>query len=175
MKPEQQLELIKAGCVELIPEEELLAKLKRGQPLRVKWGADPSAPDLHLGHTIILQKLRTLQELGHEIIFLIGDFTALIGDPSGKSETRPQLDEKQVKQNAETYQKQVFKILDKRKTKVVYNSRWLKNIKLADVIHLASQYTVARMLERDDFLNRFEKERPISIHEFLYPLIQGYD
>ncbi|MFA4858623.1 MAG: tyrosine--tRNA ligase [Candidatus Margulisiibacteriota bacterium] len=175
MDPLQQLEIIKAGCVELIPEAELLAKLQRGKPLRVKWGADPSAPDLHLGHTVILQKLRTLQELGHEIIFLIGDFTALIGDPSGKSETRPQLSEKQVKQNAETYKKQVFKILDARKTRVVFNSHWLKNIKLADVIHLASQYTVARMLERDDFLSRFDALRPISIHEFLYPLIQGYD
>lgn len=175
MDPRKQLTIIKAGCVELIPEDELLKKLSKGKPLKIKFGADPSAPDLHLGHTVILQKLRTFQELGHEVIFIIGDFTAMIGDPSGKSETRPQLSEKEVKQNAETYKKQVFKILNPKKTKIVYNSKWLKDIKLADIIHLASQYTVARMLERDDFMNRYEKERPISIHEFLYPLIQGYD
>jgi tyrosyl-tRNA synthetase len=175
MEIKQQIELIKAGSIELLPEDELAAKLTRGKPLKIKWGADPSAPDLHLGHTVVLQKLRTLQELGHEIIFLIGDFTAQIGDPSGKSETRPQLSEREVKQNAETYKKQVFKILDAGKTRVVYNSQWLKKLKLVDIIHLASQYTVARMLERDDFIDRFEKERPISIHEFLYPLIQGYD
>ena len=171
----EQLKIIKQGCIELIPEDELLKKLKSGKPLKIKFGADPSAPDLHLGHTVIIQKLKELQDLGHEIIFIIGDFTAMIGDPSGKNETRPQISEREVKQYAETYKKQIFKILNPRKTKIVYNSKWLKNIKLTDIIHLASQYTVARMLERDDFMNRFEKERPISIHEFLYPLIQGYD
>jgi tyrosyl-tRNA synthetase len=161
--------------VELIPEDELIEKLKKGKPLKVKWGADPSAPDIHLGHTVVLNKLKQLQDLGHEIIFLIGDFTALIGDPSGKSETRKPLSKAEVERNSQTYQDQVFKILDKKKTKVVYNSHWLSKLKLEDVINLAGKYTVARMLERDDFMNRFEKERPISIHEFLYPLIQGYD
>lgn len=175
LEPKEQLKIIKRGSIELIPEDELLKKLETGKPLKIKFGADPSAPDLHLGHTVIIQKLKSLQELGHEIIFIIGDFTAMIGDPSGKNETRPQISEKEVKQNAETYKKQIFKILNLKKTKIVYNSKWLKNIKLIDIIHLASQYTVARMLERDDFMSRFEKERPISIHEFLYPLIQGYD
>ena len=171
----KQLEIIKKGCVELIPEDELIAKLKRGKPLRVKWGADPSAPDIHLGHTVVLKKLKDLQDLGHEIIFLIGDFTARIGDPTGKSETRKPLTKEEVFRNSKTYQDQVFKILDKNKTRVVYNSHWLSNLKIDEVINLAAKYTVARMLERDDFMNRFEKERPISIHEFLYPLIQGYD
>ena len=170
-----QLENIKQNCVELIPEDELIEKLKKGKPLKIKWGADPSAPDIHLGHTVVLNKLRQLQDLGHEIIFLIGDFTAMIGDPSGKSETRKPLSKAEVERNSKTYQDQVFKILDKKKTKVVYNSHWLSKLKLEDVINLAGKYTVARMLERDDFMNRFEKERPISIHEFLYPLIQGYD
>jgi tyrosyl-tRNA synthetase len=170
-----QLENIKQNCVELIPEDELIEKLKKKRPLRVKWGADPSAPDIHLGHTVVLNKLKELQDLGHEIIFLIGDFTAMIGDPSGKSETRKPLSKAEVERNSKTYQDQVFKILDKKKTKVVYNSHWLSKLKLEDVINLAGKYTVARMLERDDFMNRFEKERPISIHEFLYPLIQGYD
>jgi len=170
-----QLDIIKRSCVELIPEDELTEKLKRGKPLKVKWGADPSAPDIHLGHTVVLNKLRELQNLGHEIIFLIGDFTAMIGDPTGKSETRKPLSKAEVKKNSKTYQDQVFKILDKKRTKVVYNSHWLSKLKIGDVINLAGKYTVARMLERDDFMNRFEKERPISIHEFLYPLIQGYD
>jgi len=170
-----QLENIKQNCVELIPEDELIEKLKKGKPLKIKWGADPSAPDIHLGHTVVLNKLKELQDLGHEIIFLIGDFTAMIGDPSGKSETRKPLSKAEVERNSKTYQDQVFKILDKKKTKVVYNSHWLSKLKLEDVINLAGKYTVARMLERDDFMNRFEKERPISIHEFLYPLIQGYD
>jgi tyrosyl-tRNA synthetase len=170
-----QLENIKRDCVELIPEDELIEKLKKGKPLKIKWGADPSAPDIHLGHTVVLNKLKQLQDLGHEIIFLIGDFTAMIGDPSGKSETRKPLSKAEVERNSKTYQDQVFKILDKKKTKVVYNSHWLSKLKLEDVINLAGKYTVARMLERDDFMNRFEKERPISIHEFLYPLIQGYD
>ena len=170
-----QLEDIKRNTVELIPEDELIEKLKKKRPLRVKWGADPSAPDIHLGHTVVLNKLKHLQDLGHEIIFLIGDFTAMIGDPSGKSETRKPLSKAEVERNSKTYQDQVFKILDKKKTQVVYNSHWLSKLKLEDVINLAGKYTVARMLERDDFMNRFEKERPISIHEFLYPLIQGYD
>lgn len=172
---EEQLKIIKHGIQELIPEDELIKKLKRGKPLRIKWGADPSAPDIHLGHTVVLNKLKHFQELGQHIIFLIGDFTARIGDPTGKSETRKPLTEKEVKQNSKTYQEQVFKILDKKKTKVVYNRKWLAKLKIEDVINLAGKYTVARMLERDDFMNRYEKERPISIHEFLYPLIQGYD
>ncbi|KPJ64447.1 hypothetical protein AMJ44_12830, partial [candidate division WOR-1 bacterium DG_54_3] len=167
--------MVRRGAVELIPEDEFMRKLKKGKPLRIKWGADPSAPDIHLGHTIVLNKLRQFQELGHEIIFLIGDFTARIGDPTGKSETRKPLTKQEVKKNAKTYQDQVFRILDKKKTKVVYNSHWLSKLKIEDVINLAGKYTVARMLERDDFMNRYEKERPISIHEFLYPLIQGYD
>jgi tyrosyl-tRNA synthetase len=171
----EQLKVIKRGIMELIPEDEFIAKLGKGRPLKIKWGADPSAPDIHLGHTIILNKLRQLQDLGHEVIFLIGDFTARIGDPTGKSETRKPLTKDEVKQNARTYQDQAFKILDKKRTKVVYNSKWLSPLKIDDVITLAGKYTVARMLERDDFMNRFEKERPISIHEFLYPLIQGYD
>ncbi|MFA5113982.1 MAG: tyrosine--tRNA ligase [Candidatus Margulisiibacteriota bacterium] len=169
------LELIKRGASELIPEEELSAKLQKGRPLKIKWGADPSAPDIHLGHTVILNKLRQFQDLGHEVIFIIGDFTARIGDPTGKSETRKPLTEEEVAKNAKTYQDQVFRILDPQKTKVVYNSHWLKKLTIEDTIRLAGKYTVARMLERDDFMNRFEKERPISIHEFLYPLIQGYD
>jgi len=175
MDIQKQLESIKLGCVEMIPEDELIAKLKKGKPLRIKWGADPSAPDLHLGHTVILRKLRNLQDLGHEVIFIIGDFTAMIGDPSGKEATRKQLSADEVKKNAKTYKDQVFKILNPRRTRLVFNSKWLSKLKLRDIINLAGKYTVARMLERDDFMNRFEKERPISIHEFLYPLIQGYD
>ncbi|MDD5383104.1 MAG: tyrosine--tRNA ligase [Candidatus Margulisbacteria bacterium] len=171
----EQLKLIKRGVIELIPEDEFVKKLEQGRPLRIKWGADPSAPDIHLGHTVVLNKLRQLQDLGHEVIFLIGDFTARIGDPTGKSETRKPLTPGEVEKNSKTYQDQVFKILDKKKTRVVYNSRWLSKLKIDDVINLAAKYTVARMLEREDFMNRYEKERPISIHEFLYPLIQGYD
>ena len=169
------LDSIKRGAVEVIPEAELLKKLEKGKTLRIKWGADPSAPDIHLGHVVVLSKLRQFQDLGHEVLFIIGDFTARIGDPTGKSETRKPLSAAEVKKNAKTYQDQVFKILDKRKTKVVYNSRWLSKLKVEDLIHLAGQYTVARMLERDDFSKRYKSERPISIHEFLYPLIQGYD
>jgi tyrosyl-tRNA synthetase len=172
---EEQLKIIKRGVSELIPEDEFVNKLSKGKPLKIKWGADPSAPDIHFGHTVILNKLRHFQELGHQIIFLIGDFTARIGDPSGKSETRKPLTAEDVKKNAKTYQDQIFKILDRKKTKVVYNRDWLAKLKMEDVINLAGKYTVARMLERDDFMNRYEKERPISIHEFLYPLIQGYD
>jgi len=172
---EEQLKILKRGVVELIPEDEFIEKLKRGKPLRIKWGADPSAPDLHLGHTVVLNKLRQFQDLGHKVIFIIGDFTAMIGDPTGKSETRKPLLKEEVEKNARTYQEQVFKVLDRKMTEVVYNSHWLRKMTLEGVIALAAKYTVARMLERDDFMNRFEKERPISIHEFLYPLIQGYD
>ena len=175
MEVSAQLEIIKRGAVEVLPEDELIRKLSRGKPLKIKWGADPSAPDIHLGHTVVLRKLRALQDMGHEVIFIIGDFTAMIGDPSGKSETRKPLTREEVEKNAKTYKDQVFKILDARRTKTVFNSGWLRKLKLDDVINLAAKYTVARMLERDDFMNRFEKERPISIHEFLYPLIQGYD
>jgi tyrosyl-tRNA synthetase len=175
MTPEEQLEIIKSGCSELLPESELLAKLKKKKQLRIKWGADPSAPDIHLGHTVIIRKLRAFQELGHKVIFIIGDFTGMIGDPSGKSETRPALTKKEVENNARTYREQVFKILDPKKTEVAYNSKWLSKLTLEDVIKLAGKYTVARMLERDDFIKRYTEQRPISIHEFLYPLIQGYD
>jgi len=172
---EEQLEIIKRGAIELIPEDEFIKKLEKGKPLRIKWGADPSAPDIHLGHTVILNKLRQLQDLGHEVIFIVGDFTARIGDPTGKSETRKPLTKEEVESNARTYQEQIFKILDRNKTRVVFNNEWLSKMKIEEVINLAAKYTVARMLERDDFMNRFEKERPISIHEFLYPLLQGYD
>ncbi len=175
MTPEQQLEIIKNGCSELLPEAELLSKLKKKKQLRVKWGADPSAPDIHLGHTVVIRKLRAFQDLGHKVIFIIGDFTGMIGDPSGKSETRPALTKKEVENNARTYREQVFKILDPKRTEVVYNSKWLSKLTLEDVIKLAGKYTVARMLERDDFIKRYTEQRPISIHEFLYPLIQGYD
>ncbi|MFH1826379.1 MAG: tyrosine--tRNA ligase [bacterium] len=172
---EEQLNIIKRGLVEAIPEETLVKKLKKGKPLRIKWGADPSAPDIHLGHTVVLNKLRQLQDLGHEVIFIIGDFTAMIGDPSGKSETRKILSKDEVKANAKSYQEQVFKILDKKKTKVVYNSKWLEKMNLIEVFKLSSLYTVARMLERKDFATRFEAEKDISVVEFLYPLLQGYD
>ena len=169
------LKTLIAGSEEVIPLPELEKKLKKGKPLKIKFGADPSAPDLHLGHTVILRVLRKWQELGHEITFLIGDFTAQIGDPTGKSETRPQLTPEQVMTNAKTYQRQVFKILDEKKTTVVYNSHWLDKLKPQDLIKLMAQQTVARMLERDDFKKRFHGEQPISLHEFLYPLLQGYD
>jgi tyrosyl-tRNA synthetase len=175
MDIKKQLEIIKEGCSELIPEQELLKKLQQKKQLRVKWGADPSAPDIHLGHAVIIRKLRTFQELGHKVIFIIGDFTGMIGDPSGKSDTRPALSRKEVEKNAKTYRDQVFKILDPRKTEVAYNSKWLSKLTLEDIINLAGKYTVARMLERDDFIKRYTEQKPISIHEFLYPLIQGYD
>lgn len=171
----EQLELIKEGCAELIPEAELLKKLGEKKQLRVKWGADPSAPDIHLGHTVIIRKLRTFQDLGHKVVFIIGDFTGMIGDPSGKSETRPLLSRSQIDVNAKTYKEQVFKILDPKRTEVVYNSKWLSKLTLENILALAAKYTVARMLERDDFIKRYTQQRPISIHEFLYPLIQGYD
>lgn len=176
---EEQIALIERGCVELISREDLEKKLgnaiEKDEPLVVKAGFDPTAPDLHLGHTVLLQKLRQFQQLGHTVIFLIGDFTCLIGDPTGKSETRPPLTRDDIARNAETYKQQVFKILDPAKTKVVFNSVWLGELSSYEMIHLASELTVARMLERDDFKKRFEAHRPISIHEFFYPLIQGYD
>lgn len=172
---DESLALIKRGIDELIPEEELVAKLKEGRPLRIKAGFDPTAPDLHLGHTVLINKLRQFQDLGHEVIFLIGDFTGMIGDPSGKSATRPPLTSEQVAANAVTYKEQVFKILDPAKTRVAFNSEWMSKMSAADMIALAGQYTVARMLERDDFDNRYTGGQPIAIHEFLYPLIQGYD
>lgn len=176
---EEQVELIERGCVECISRDELIKKLKRsaetGIPLRVKAGFDPTAPDLHLGHTVLIQKLKHFQDLGHEVIFLIGDFTGMIGDPTGKSETRKALTVEQVAENAESYKEQVFKILDPEKTTVAFNSTWLGKMSSHEMIKLASELTVARMLEREDFKNRYESGKPISIHEFLYPLIQGYD
>lgn len=175
MTPEQQLALIKRGCDELIQEDELLERLREGRPLRVKAGFDPTAPDLHLGHTVLMNKLRVFQDLGHEAIFLIGDFTGMIGDPTGKNVTRKPLTREQVLQNAETYREQVFKILDPARTRVVFNSDWMGQKTAADMIALASHYTVTRMLERDDFSKRFNNQQSIAIHEFLYPLLQGYD
>ena len=176
---EEQLELIERGVVDCISREELRKKLEHalatGVPLKVKAGFDPTAPDLHLGHTVLLQKLKHFQDLGHDVYFLIGDFTGLIGDPTGKSETRKALTGEDIARNAETYKEQVFKILDPQKTKVAFNSEWLGKLDSFDMIRIASELTVARMLERDDFKKRFESGRPISIHEFLYPLIQGYD
>lgn len=176
---EEQIALIERGAVDFHSREDLVKKLTRSletnKPLTIKAGFDPTAPDLHLGHTVLIQKLRHFQLLGHEVNFLIGDFTGLIGDPTGKSDTRPPLTPDDVKRNAETYKEQVFKILDPEKTKVVFNSTWLGQLSSHDMIRLASELTVARMLERDDFKKRFESNRPISIHEFLYPLIQGYD
>jgi tyrosyl-tRNA synthetase len=176
---DEQISLITRGAVDIISKDELAQKLKKsqetGRPLKVKAGFDPTAPDLHLGHTVLIQKLKHFQDCGHEINFLIGDFTGMIGDPTGKSETRKPLTEQDVARNAETYKEQIFKILDPEKTKVVFNSAWLCKLTSHDFIKLASQLTVARMLEREDFKERFANERPISIHEFLYPLIQGYD
>ena len=167
--------LILRGADEILPLDELKVKLDSGQPLKIKAGFDPTAPDLHLGHTVLINKLRQFQDLGHEVIFLIGDFTGLIGDPTGKNQTRQPLTEDQLMQNAETYAAQVFKILDRDKTRVEYNSRWMNDLTPQDFIRLAAKLTVARMLERDDFNQRFKSEQPISIHEFLYPLMQGYD
>lgn len=172
---EEQLALIKRGAEEILVESELVTKLQRGQPLRIKAGFDPTAPDLHLGHTVLINKLRQFQELGHQVIFLIGDFTGMIGDPSGKNSTRPPLTRDQVLENAETYKAQVFRILDPARTEVAFNSTWMDQLSPADFIRLASQYTVARMLERDDFHKRYTGNQSIAIHEFLYPLVQGYD
>ena len=175
MSIEKTLAVFARGSDEIIPLDELKTKLKKGKPLKIKAGFDPTAPDLHLGHTVLINKLKQLQDLGHEILFLIGDFTAMIGDPTGKSTTRPPLSDEQIQENSKTYQDQVFKILDKNKTQVVFNSHWMKNLTSADMIKLASQQTVARMLERDDFSKRYKSGQGISIHEFLYPLVQGYD
>jgi len=175
MSIEKTLAVFARGSDEIIPLDDLKAKLKKGKPLKIKAGFDPTAPDLHLGHTVLINKLKQLQDLGHEILFLIGDFTAMIGDPTGKSATRPPLSDEQIQENSKTYQDQVFKILDKNKTQVVFNSHWMKKLSSADMIKLASQQTVARMLERDDFSKRYKSGQGISIHEFLYPLVQGYD
>lgn len=175
MDPLKQLQILKRNVVDLVDEEELLDKLKRKKRLRVKLGVDPSRPDLHLGHAVVLFKLKQFQELGHQVVLIIGDFTAQIGDPSGRDSTRPMLSEEEVKQNAKTYQEQAFKILDREKTEVHFNSEWLGKMSFADVIKLASKYTVARMLERDDFAKRYKENVPISIAEFLYPLAQAQD
>jgi tyrosyl-tRNA synthetase len=172
---ETALAEIKRGVEELIPEEELIAKLKEGRPLRIKLGADPTAPDIHLGHTVILNKLRTFQDLGHDVTFLIGDFTGMVGDPTGKNATRPPLTREDVLRNAESYKQQVFKILDPVKTKIQFNSEWLSKLGAEGMIRLAANQTVARMLERDDFKKRYTGGQPIAIHEFMYPLLQGYD
>ncbi|MDN5326264.1 MAG: tyrosyl-tRNA synthetase [Moorella sp. (in: firmicutes)] len=175
----RQLSLLRRGVAEIVPEGDLQAKLRKslatGEPLKVKLGLDPTAPDIHLGHTVVLQKLRQFQELGHQVIIVIGDFTGRIGDPTGKSETRRQLTEAEIMANARTYKEQIFKILDPEKTRVTFNSHWLGKLTFAEVIELAARTTVARMLERDDFARRFQENRPISIHEFFYPLMQGYD
>jgi tyrosyl-tRNA synthetase len=167
--------MIKRGCDELLIEAELVEKLKKGLPLRIKAGFDPTAPDLHLGHTVLINKLRHFQDLGHHVLFLIGDFTGMIGDPTGKSATRPPLTKEQVAENAKSYAEQVFKILDKDKTEIVFNSTWLTELGAAGMLKLAASLTVARMLERDDFSKRFKGNQPIAIHEFMYPLLQGYD
>ncbi len=172
---DEALALIRRGAHEILVEEELVAKLKEGRPLRIKAGFDPTAPDLHLGHTVLINKLRQFQELGHEVMFLIGDFTAMIGDPTGKSATRPPLTRDEVLENAKTYEHQIFKILDPEKTTVLFNSSWMGEMSAADLIQLASRHTVARMLERDDFDKRYKSGQSIAVHEFLYPLVQGYD
>lgn len=179
LKPERQLEEIKRGASEIIVEAELLGKLERSykekKPLKIKAGFDPTAPDIHVGHTVLLEKMRQFQELEHEVIFLIGDFTGLIGDPSGKNEMRKPLSEEEVRENAITYKEQIYKILSKEATVIEFNSRWMNEMDSKDFIRLASRYTVARMLERDDFKKRFQSQTPIRVHEFLYPLVQGYD
>jgi len=173
--PQEQLRVIKRGVVEILLEEDLMKKLRRGKPLRVKAGFDPTAPDLHLGHTVLIQKMKQFQDFGHEVIFLIGDFTGMIGDPSGRSETRKQLTRAEVLKNAETYKEQIFKILDPKRTVIEFNHRWMEKMDAAALVELSAKYTVARMLEREDFKQRYQKQQSISIHEFLYPLIQGYD
>ena len=175
LAPAPQLEELRRGASELLTEEDLRKKLARGKPLRVKAGFDPTAPDLHLGHTVLINKMRQFQQLGHTAIFLIGDFTGMIGDPSGKNATRPRLTPEEVQANARTYQEQIFKILDPEKTVIDFNSRWFGAMGAAGMIELAAKYTVARMLERDDFAKRYKAQQPIAVHEFLYPLVQGYD
>ena len=175
VSPEIQLEILKKNCVDLVSEEELLERLKEGRPLRVKLGVDPSRPDLHLGHAVVLKKLKQFQQLGHQIVLIIGDFTAMIGDPSGKSTTRPMLSREEVVENARSYAEQAFLILDREKTEIRYNNEWLGSMSFADVVKLAGKYTVARMLEREDFAKRYAEGTPISVSEFLYPLAQAYD
>ena len=180
MKPFQshlakQLEIIKRGIVEIHSEEELIQRLKQGRPLRIKLGLDPTKPDIHLGHTVVLEKIREFQNLGHQAVVIIGDFTAYIGDPSGRDKTRPQLSHKEIEQNAQTYFDQVRRVVDVKRLEIVYNSTWLKKLTMDDIIRLASQVTVAQFIERDDFNLRIKKQIPISLHEFLYPLLQGYD
>ncbi len=175
MNIQDTLAIIERGTDEILPLDELKKKLEKNKPLRIKLGMDPTAPDLHLGHTVVINKLKQLQDLGHEIIFLIGDFTGMIGDPTGKNVTRKPLTKDEVLENAKTYEEQVFKILDKDKTKIAFNSEWMSKMSSADMINLASKHTVARMLERDDFSKRYKSEQAISIHEFLYPLVQGFD
>ena len=171
----EQLRELKRGTEEILVEKDFIERIKSKKPLRIKVGFDPTAPDLHLGHTVIINKMRQFQEFGHEVIFLIGDFTGMIGDPSGVNQTRPVLTREELDENAKTYKKQIYKILDKEKTRIEFNSKWMKKITSAQIIDIASKYTVARMLERDDFKQRFKSENPISVHEFLYPLVQGYD
>ena len=175
MSSDTVVEVIKRGASELLVEAELIEKLKKNRPLKIKAGFDPTAPDLHLGHTVLLNKMRQLQDLGHHVVFLIGDFTGMIGDPSGKNATRPPLTREAILANAETYKEQVFKILDADKTEIAFNSTWMDKLSSADLIKLAATHTVARMLERDDFSKRYAGNQPIAIHEFLYPLVQGYD
>ncbi len=175
MIQQETLDLIRRGCNELLLEAELKQKLVLGRPLRIKAGFDPTAPDLHLGHTVLLNKMRQLQELGHHALFLIGDFTGMIGDPTGKNTTRPRLSREQVMENAQSYREQVFKVLDPEKTEIVFNSTWMDKFSAVDLIKLAATHTVARMLERDDFGKRYKNNQPIAIHEFIYPLVQGYD
>ncbi|MEQ1883234.1 MAG: tyrosine--tRNA ligase [Burkholderiales bacterium] len=175
MNIQEQLEIFKRGCDELLVEQGLVDKLKSARPLRIKAGFDPTAPDLHLGHTVLINKMRQLQDIGHHVLFLIGDFTGMIGDPTGKNATRPPLSREQIAENARTYQTQVFKILDRDRTEVCFNSTWMDKLGSADMIKLAATHTVARMLERDDFGKRYRGNQPIAIHEFLYPLVQGYD
>lgn len=175
LSAEQQLAELRRGTTEILLESELLTKLRRGKPLRIKAGFDPTAPDLHLGHTVLINKMRRFQDFGHEVIFLIGDFTGQIGDPTGRNATRPPLTPEQIQANAQTYQEQVFKILDRERTRVVFNSEWFSQLGAAGIIQLAAKHTVARMLERDDFSKRYKNGQPIAIHEFLYPLVQGYD
>jgi tyrosyl-tRNA synthetase len=173
--PDRAVEIIRRGAVDLIDEAELRKKLLTKRKLRIKLGLDPTAPDLHLGHTVVINKLRHFQDLGHEVQFLIGDFTGMIGDPTGKNQTRPPLSRNEILRNAQTYKQQVFKILDSKKTRVLFNSKWSKALGAEGIIKLASRYTVARILERDDFSKRYGSNQPIAIHEFLYPLMQGYD
>ena len=175
LPPAQQIEELRRGAAELLTEADLVRKLERGRPLKVKAGFDPTAPDLHLGHTVLINKMRQFQQLGHQVIFLIGDFTGMIGDPSGKNATRPRLTPDEIKANARTYQEQIFKILDPERTVIDFNSRWFSPMTATGLIELAAKYTVARMLERDDFSKRYKSGQPIAVHEFLYPLVQGYD